>query len=109
MVLAMSGALNPLALRHPERWPEWQTQPMNIEEWWPKLKPSTRKWLMDNNGDRVPAEIVADITEAGVSITSNAWWVGESGSSGFYLSDDACDWIEAVANHEQPDSPGSSV
>ena len=24
---------------------------MSIEQWWPKLKPSTREWLIDNNGD----------------------------------------------------------
>ncbi len=78
---------------------------MSIELWWPKMKPSTREWLIDNNGDAVPAEIVAEITAAGGSITSGEWWVGESGPAGFSLSDEAADWIEAVANGEEPDTP----
>ena len=49
---------------------------MSIEQWWSKLRPSTREWLIENNGDAVPPEIVAEITAAGGSITSNAWREG---------------------------------
>ena len=38
---------------------------MSIEQWWPKLKPSTRDWLIENNGDVVPAEVLSEIEEAG--------------------------------------------
>jgi hypothetical protein len=75
---------------------------MSIDQWWPKLRPSTRAWLIENNGDAVPADVVAEITEAGGSVTSDAWWVGESGPSGFHFSDEATDWIEAVGNGETP-------
>ncbi len=78
---------------------------MGIEQWWPKLKPSTRDWLIDNNGDVVPAEMVAEITKAGGSVPSDARWVRENGSSGFYFSDEAVDWIDAVANGEIPEAP----
>ena len=78
---------------------------MSIEHWWPKLKPSTQKWLIENNGDAVSPDVVAEITQVGGDITSDAWWVGESGPSGFYLSDEAVDWIEAVANGEVPERP----
>lgn len=81
---------------------------MSIEQWWPKLRPSTREWLIENNGDAVPAEIVAEVTAAGGAITSDAWWVGQSGPSGFYISDEAADWIEAIANDEDPETPGAS-
>jgi hypothetical protein len=74
-----------------------------FEQWWPKLKPSTREWLVENNGDAVQAELVVEITEAGGSVASDAWWVGESGPSGFYFSDEATDWIEAVGNGEAPE------
>ena len=83
--------------------PGWQTAAMDIEQWWAQLKPSTRAWLIDNNGDAVPAEIVAEITDAGGSVEADAWWVGESGPSGFYFSDEAIDWIEAVGNGETPE------
>lgn len=75
---------------------------MSIEQWWPNLKPSTQEWLIENNGDAVPAEIVLEITQAGGSVSSGAWWVGESRPSGFYFSDEGVDWIEAVGNGEMP-------
>jgi hypothetical protein len=76
---------------------------VSIELWWPKLKPSTRHWLVENNGDAVPTEVVAEIAEAGGSVASDAWWVGESEPSGFYFSDQGVDWIEAVGNGEEPE------
>lgn len=79
------------------------TRPMNIDEWWPKLKPSTRAWLIENNGDALPAEVVAEIASAGGPVSSDAWWVGQGGPSGLYMPDAAIDWIEAVANGEVPE------
>ena len=76
---------------------------MNIDQWWPKLKPSTRAWLIENNGDVLPAEVAAEIASVGGSVSSDASWVGQSGPSGSYLSDVATDWIEAVANGEVPE------
>lgn len=75
---------------------------MNMDVWWPKLKPSTRQWLIENNGVAVPPELVAEISAVGGSVSSDAWWVGESGPSGFFISDEAIDWIEEVANGEDP-------
>jgi hypothetical protein len=73
---------------------------MDIEEWWPNLKPSTKEWLIENNGDAIPDDLIQDITQAGGSVASDASSVGEDGPSGSYLSDDAVDWIEAEANDE---------
>ncbi|WP_226760030.1 hypothetical protein [Arthrobacter sp. SO3] len=84
-------------------WPKWQTSVMRIEQWWPRLKPSTREWLVENNGDAVPPEMIVEITQAGGSVSSDAWWVGESRPSGFYFSDEGVDWIEAVGNGEVPE------
>lgn len=77
---------------------------MNIDEWWPKLDPSAQEWLVANNGDAVSAEVLSQITAVGGIVTSDAWWVGKNGPTGFYLSDEATDWIEAVANGENPES-----
>lgn len=74
----------------------------SLEEWWPRLSQATRDWLIANNGDAVPASVTEEITRAGGLVTSDSWWVGQSGPTGFYLSDEAVDWIEAVANGEQP-------
>ncbi|RFA15595.1 hypothetical protein B7R22_06495 [Subtercola boreus] len=75
---------------------------MDIAEWWPKLAEDARAWLMANNGDALPSHLVEQITAAGGVVTSDAWWVGESGPNGFFLSDRATDWIEEAANGEHP-------
>ena len=67
-----------------------------------RLSPSSREWLIANNGDAIPASIVAEIELAGGAITPDAWWVGHTGTSGLYLSNAAIDWIEEVANGETP-------
>lgn len=77
---------------------------MRIEQWWPNLKPRTRDWLIANAGAAVPAGIVAEISHAGGSISSDAWWVGEAGPSGFFISEDAADWIKELTNGEDPGS-----
>lgn len=63
---------------------------MNIEEWWLKLEPATREWLVANNGDVIPVDIIGKLTKAGRS-TSTA-----------QFGDDEIDWIEAIANDEEP-------
>ena len=76
---------------------------MNVAQWWPKLKPETRALLMESNGDLVPADVIAEILDAGGSASSSDWWVAGEDSSEFYLADDVTDWIEAVANGETPE------
>ncbi|WP_220488401.1 hypothetical protein [Tessaracoccus sp. MC1756] len=76
---------------------------MSIEAWWPKLRQQSRDYLMENNGDEVPAALVDEITRAGGVISIEAWWVGQSGPAGLYLSDEANDWIDGVANGEAPE------
>jgi len=73
---------------------------MDIEQWWPKLAKPTRDWLIDNNGAALPPAIVAEVATASGSAASAAWWVGEDGPEGFFLSDAAIDWIESTANGE---------
>ncbi|PRY68461.1 hypothetical protein B0I08_104163 [Glaciihabitans tibetensis] len=75
---------------------------MEIAEWWPKLTHATRDWLLANNGDAVPAEIMTEIAAAGGPGKSEPWWTNQIDSDGFYFPDDASDWVEAVANDERP-------
>ena len=44
--------------------------------------------------------MLSKIVAAGGSVTSSAWPVGESEPDGFFLSDEAVDWIAAAANDE---------
>ena len=77
---------------------------MSMEVWWPALPPETQEWLIAHNGEALPASVIQEITRAGGSVTSDAWWVGENDPTGFYLSDAATDWIEEVANGETPEA-----
>lgn len=82
----------------------------DINQWWPRLTEQTRTWLIDNNGDVVPAAVRQKIEEAGGAPAEDAWWFGswEPSGSGFLFSDSGVDWIEATANGETPDPRADS-
>lgn len=85
------------------QWTIWcQNEPMRIENWWPLLDPSTREWLINNNGDVVPPHILDRIVAVAGPATSGAAWVGDNVPKEFTLSDGAIDWIETMANDEVP-------
>lgn len=73
---------------------------MTVERWWPKLRPETREWLIANNGDAVPVEIVDEIAAAGGPGPEDSWWALDESPSGPVMPDSAVDWIEEVANKE---------
>lgn len=75
---------------------------MGIEQWWTKLKPSTQEWLIENNGDVVPAEIVAEIAGVGGPASADPWWADRTEEPGHYFPDEGIDWVEATANEENP-------
>jgi hypothetical protein len=73
---------------------------MSIEVWWPKVDPSTQQWLINNNGDVVPPNILDQIMAVAGAPTADSSWVGDNAAEGFFLSDEAIDWIEETANDE---------
>jgi len=75
---------------------------MDMHEWWQGRDEETRDWLIAHNGEPVRADVLESIVASGGVITSAAWWVGGPAPDGFHLSDEATDWIETVANGEQP-------
>ena len=77
---------------------------MDISEWWPQLDTATREWLIAHNGETVPPLVAGKIVAAGGALTSDAGSVGAERAEGVSLSDEAIDWIEAIANGETPDS-----
>ncbi|GIT80198.1 hypothetical protein LLS1_18670 [Leifsonia sp. LS1] len=76
---------------------------MAISDWWWRISEPSRQWLIEHNGEAVRGDIVAEIAGAGGVVTSDAWWVGTEGPTGFFLSERAVDWVEAVANGEAPE------
>jgi hypothetical protein len=75
---------------------------MTVSQWWPLLQPSTRAWLIAHNGEPLPAWITAEIAWNGIPVNSAQSWIDRSSPDGFFLSDEAIDWIEATANGERP-------
>ena len=73
---------------------------MTVDRWWPKLPTGTREWLTANNGDVVPASLMAEIEAAGGPAARDPWWLEQGGSTGRCMPDEAVDWIEEAANHE---------
>lgn len=73
---------------------------MSIEEWWPKLTPETREWIIAHNGEPVPVDVASEINGAYDLVDPTA--VGRDVMPGVTLSDEDVDWIEAVANDEDP-------
>ncbi|MFI2566231.1 hypothetical protein [Paenarthrobacter sp. NPDC018779] len=77
------------------------TPPNAIEHWWPKLTAATQEWLINNNGDAVRPDIVAEIAAAGGPDATDPWWAaGET--EGSYFPDAAVDGVEEAANQEMP-------
>lgn len=75
---------------------------MQIEDWWPRLTPETRNWLIAHNGEPLDASVRNDLLEVTQGEFDASWWVGSSEGGSSELSDAAIDWIEAIANDETP-------
>jgi hypothetical protein len=69
---------------------------MRIAEWWPRLDSAARSWLIAHNGEAAAPDVMSKF----VAVAGSAWEVGEPGSDGVFLSDEAVDWIEATSNDE---------
>lgn len=74
---------------------------MSIEERWPALAPETRAWLIAHNGEPVPADVASAINSAGDLRAPDAVKRRDI-TPGRALSDEDVDWIETVANDEEP-------
>ena len=74
---------------------------MKIHEWWPRVSPATRNWLIAHNGEPLTPLVTSEIMSATGGATEPGWWAGDS-TDGPHLTDGAVDWIEAIANGEDP-------
>ncbi|MBD8043560.1 hypothetical protein H9638_07015 [Arthrobacter sp. Sa2BUA2] len=77
-------------------------QPAANTQWWSRLEPATRTWLMNNNGDAVPDGVAAEVLRAGgpAALPAEVPAEEDGGQGGLYYSDEVIDWIEATANAE---------
>jgi len=75
---------------------------MEIESWWPLITEHSRAWLVAHNGEPLDPSVRRDIFEVADQDADPSWWAGESTAGLSELTDAAIDWIEAVANGEDP-------
>ena len=75
---------------------------MSIEDWWPKLATEDQDWLIQHNGEALPAGVLKKVSRVGGLICSSTNIVGYPKPDGFHFADETVDWIEAVANGETP-------
>lgn len=75
---------------------------MQIDSWWPLLSDPSRNWLIEHNGEPLDEGVKAEIFAINDGAADPSWWSGSSSEGLSELTDDAIDWIEAVANEEQP-------
>jgi hypothetical protein len=76
---------------------------MDLRECWSMLSPLEQQWLLEHNGVKLSGQIVTAIRRAGGSFVADSWWAEAGGGpSGFLLTDEAVDWLEAIANGEIP-------
>ena len=75
---------------------------MPAHEWWDKVSPASRDWLRTHRDEAMPAGVADDVFRARGPVTSGAWWPGvSSGPDGFYISDDAQEWIEILSMDDE--------
>lgn len=75
---------------------------MGIADLWNALEPHTREWLIAHNGEPLDPQVLDEILSAHNGRPDPSWWAGESTPGSSPLTDEAIDWIEAVANNEEP-------
>jgi hypothetical protein len=74
---------------------------MGNEQWWSRLEPATREWLIANNGDAVPERVATEVTAAGGPVAMEPT-CGDDTEPGLLYPDEIVDWIEEIANAEDP-------
>lgn len=76
---------------------------MGNEQWWSKLEPTTREWLIANNGDAVTERVATEVAAAGGPVAVEQ--AGEGTQPGWFYPDEVVDWVEEIANDEdRPDA-----
>ena len=74
---------------------------MHFSALWKTLTMETREWLMDHNGEALSEAVLEEMVTANGG-SDDPTWYGEDADGSPRLSDRIVDWIETVANDEEP-------
>ena len=74
---------------------------MHFSGLWQTLAMETREWLMDHNGEALSDAVLEEIVTANGGSDDPTWYAQDADGSP-RLSDRVVDWIETVANDEEP-------
>ena len=101
LVTALAQALGHGPSPGSVRWQRCKDDFMNFSALWPTLTTETREWLSDHNGEALSQTVVDEIAAANGGSADPTWWADEA-DEGPTFNDGIVDWIEAVANGEEP-------
>lgn len=73
---------------------------MRNEQWWSRLEPATRAWLIAKSGDAVPERAATEVARAGGPVAVKPE-VGDDADPGLFYPDEVLDWVEEIANSEE--------
>ena len=74
---------------------------MQFSALWQTLTLETREWLMDHNGEALSDAVLEEIVAANGG-SADPTWYAEDADGNPRFSDSIVDWIETVANDEDP-------
>lgn len=64
-----------------------------LVEWWNRLTPDARRRLRQNPFDRVPSDLIAEVTHAGRSPIGATWEGDPLSTEGLFLGREVQQWI----------------
>lgn len=67
----------------------------DIAEWWDSLSPDTRRRLAEDPHGFVPADLIAEVSQAGQLVIGTYWPDASPGPGGFELTGRVQEWIDA--------------
>ena len=97
--MGTSQSLLPPGLASRRRATRRHSGSVDLPTLWPRLDMQTRDWLMAHNGEPLAPAVVDALTLANGGSTDTSWF---SDHEDGVLTDEAVDWIEGVANDEDP-------
>ncbi len=69
--------------------------PDDIAEWWESLSSGTRRRIAEDPHGFVPADLIAEVSQAGPLVAGTYWPDMSTGPAGFELPSRVQEWIDA--------------
>jgi|tagenome__1003787_1003787.scaffolds.fasta_scaffold20464408_1 hypothetical protein len=72
-----------------------------LEDWWAKLRPETRRRLSEDPWGAVPADLWSDVTQEGVGVAGAHWPESQPGPDGYHFRSEVSEFIEEQTKRDR--------